>query len=105
MLHAIRRAFPYTLPVMFGYAFLGLAYGLLSVEAGLPHWMAPLSSFLVYAGSMQFVLIGLLGTSLSAISLALLSISINGRLCFTVCRFGTVQPFGPLKPYMIHTFR
>ncbi len=104
MLHAIRRAFPYTLPVMFGYAFLGLAYGLLSVEAGIPHWMAPLSSFLVYAGSMQFVLIGLLGTSLSAISLALLTISINGRLLF----YGLplLEPFnrsGPLKPYMIHT--
>lgn len=104
MLHAIRKAFPYTLPVLFGYAFLGLAFGLLTIEAGLPHWMAPLSSFLIYAGSMQFVLIGLFGGSVSLVSVALLTLSINGRLMFYgIPLIREFKGAGPLKPYLIHT--
>lgn len=104
MLHAIRKAFPYTLPVLFGYAFLGLAFGLLTIEAGLPHWMAPLSSFVVYAGSMQFVLIGLYGGAVSLVSVALLTLSINGRLMFYgIPLLREFKGAGPLKPYLIHT--
>lgn len=104
MLHAIRKAFPFTVPVLFGYAFLGLAFGLLTVETGLSPWMAPLSSFLVYAGSMQFVLIGLLGTSVSLVSVALLTLSINGRLLFYgIPLLKKFKGSGAMKPYLIHT--
>lgn len=104
MLHAIRRAFPYTVPVLFGYSFLGIAFGLLTIEAGLPPWMAPFSSFVVYAGSMQFVLVGLVGTSISAVSLALLTLSINGRFLFYgIPLLEEFRGAGATKPYLIHT--
>ena len=50
---ALRAAFPHTLPVLTGYAFLGLAYGILMQSAGFPFWYPALISLVVYAGSMQ----------------------------------------------------
>ena len=47
-----------TPPVMLGYLFLGLAFGLLLQEAGYSFWWALLISTVVYAGSIQFVLVG-----------------------------------------------
>ena len=47
---ALRAAFPHTLPVLTGYAFLGLAYGILMQSAGFPFWYPALISLVVYAG-------------------------------------------------------
>ena len=53
------RRFPRTLPVMAGYLFLGLAWGIVLREKGFgPEW-ALLISAAVYAGSMQFAMLGL----------------------------------------------
>ena len=40
---ALRAAFPHTLPVLTGYAFLGLAYGILMQSAGFPFWYPALT--------------------------------------------------------------
>ncbi len=60
---ALRAAFPHTLPVLTGYAFLGLAYGILMQSAGFPFWYPALISLVVYAGSMQYAAVPLLGAA------------------------------------------
>lgn len=57
MKESFRFAFLKTIPVMLGYLFLGLAFGLLLQEAGYSFWWALLISAIVYAGSIQFVLV------------------------------------------------
>lgn len=54
-----RFALRQTAPVLCGYLFLGLAFGLLLQQAGYGWPWALLISGIVYAGSMQFVLVGL----------------------------------------------
>ena len=49
-----------TIPVFLGYIFLGIAFGLLLQKAGLGAGWVFLISLFVYAGSMQFALIGIL---------------------------------------------
>ena len=49
-----------TVPVMLGYLFLGLAFGLMLQDAGYHFLWAFCCSLFVYAGSMQFVLVTLL---------------------------------------------
>ena len=44
-----------TMPVMFGYLFLGIAFGLLLREAGYGMVWAALSSLLIYGGTIQFL--------------------------------------------------
>ena len=56
----IKMAFPYTIPVMLGYIFLGIAFGILLSSQGYPFYLATLMSLIIYAGSMQFVAINLL---------------------------------------------
>ena len=54
------QAFPKTVPVMVGYLFLGIAYGILMSVNGFGAIWAVLMSIIVYAGSLQYVGINLL---------------------------------------------
>lgn len=53
MKHTIRFAFLKTIPVLLGYVFLGLAFGLLLQQSGYSFWWALLASTVIYAGSIQ----------------------------------------------------
>ena len=94
-------AFLKTLPVMLGYLFLGLAFGLLLQEVGYSFWWALLISTIVYAGSIQFVLVSFLtaGTSLPVV--AVMTLLINSRHAFYGLTF--IEKFKAMKsrPYMI----
>lgn len=57
---ALRAAVAATAPIFFGYVFVGMAFGLLLQKTGYGVLWAFLSSLIVYAGSMQFVLVELL---------------------------------------------
>ena len=54
---AFRAAFPLTLPVMAGYLFLGMTYGILMVTSGFPVYYPILTAVIVYTGSMEFLLV------------------------------------------------
>ena len=59
------QAFPKTVPVMVGYLFLGIAYGILMSVNGFGAIWAVLMSIIVYAGSLQYVGINLLTAAVS----------------------------------------
>lgn len=52
---AFRVAFPYTIPVLTGYLFIGTAFGVMFQEKGYNFLWAILMSVLVYAGSGQYL--------------------------------------------------
>ena len=52
---AFRTAFPYTIPVLTGYLFIGLAFGVMFQEKGYNFLWAIFMSVLVYAGSGQYL--------------------------------------------------
>lgn len=91
-----------TCPVLCGYLFLGLAFGLLLQEGGYdPRW-ALLISACVYAGSMQFVMLGFLGTNISLLSVALMTLSVNCRhIFYGLSMLSTYRGMGRLFPYMV----
>ena len=98
-----RFALRQTAPVLCGYLFLGLAFGLLLQQAGYGWPWALLISGIVYAGSMQFVLVGLLGGGFASLaSVALTTLSVNSRHLFYGLSFlDTFRQMGRAKPYMI----
>ena len=55
-----KKAFVKTLPVMAGYVVLGIGFGILLRGAGFGVWVALAMSVFIYAGSMQYVGVGLL---------------------------------------------
>lgn len=60
MIHAIKKSFTRTLPVMAGYIFLGIAFGILADSYGFSPLTALAMSIFVYAGSAQFLGVALM---------------------------------------------
>lgn len=98
----IRFAFTQTIPVMLGYLFLGLAFGLMLHDGGYSFWWAFFSSVFIYAGSMQFVLVTLLTGGASLIYSAVMTLFVNGRHIFYGLSFiEKFRKMGIFYPYMI----
>lgn len=99
---AFKFAFRQTIPVLCGYLFLGLAFGLLLQEAGYNFVWAFFSSIFIYAGSMQFILVTFLSGSVSFLSVAVMTLSVNGRHIFYGLSFlERFKEMGKRYPYMI----
>lgn len=102
MKQTARQAFRVSLPVLLGYLFVGIAYGLLLQNAGYGPLWAALTSLLVYAGSMQFVLVGFLGGGASLAAAALMTLAINARhLFYGVSMLDKFKNTGKKKWYMV----
>lgn len=52
---ALKAAFPYTIPVLTGYLFIGFAFGVMFQEKGYHFLWAGFVSLVVYAGSGQYL--------------------------------------------------
>lgn len=61
---------------------LGLAFGVLLTQAGFDWWWAPVFSVVIYAGSMEFLAIGLLTAVTPLYSLAAAAFLVNFRHVF-----------------------
>lgn len=96
------RAVKLTLPVMCGYLFLGTAFGATLAQAGFgPAW-ALMMSGLVYAGSMQFVMVPLMASGAALTTVALTALMVNARhLFYGVSYIERFRRMGHLRPYMI----
>lgn len=99
---SFRFAFHQTIPVLFGYLFLGTAYGILLQQSGFGVSWAFFTSLFIYAGSMQFVLVSFLSGGVSFLSAALTTLSVNSRQIFYGISFlEKFKEMGKLRPYMI----
>lgn len=95
-------AFRQSIPVMLGYIFLGMAFGLLLQDAGYSFVWALLSSVVIYAGSMQFVLVSLLTGGAGLLHTAMMTLFINGRHIFYGLSFvEKYKKMGKAYPYMV----
>ncbi|MGN1147227.1 MAG: AzlC family ABC transporter permease [Lachnospiraceae bacterium] len=95
-------AFTQTIPVLLGYIFLGIAFGLMLQDAGYNWLWAFLISLCVYAGSMQFVLVTLLAGGASLLSTFAMTLFINGRHIFYGLSFiEKYKKMGRAYPYMV----
>lgn len=81
-LREIRRGLADSLPVGVGLVPLGLAFGVLMVQSGFSWWWTPLFSILIYAGSMEFLAVGLFLGGTPVATLAATSLLVNFRHVF-----------------------
>lgn len=98
----ISFAFRRTVPVLFGYLFLGIAFGLMLQNAGYNFIWAIFISLFVYAGSGQFALVGLLSGGAGLLTTVIMQLSINSRHIFYGLSFiEKFKKMGKAYPYMI----
>lgn len=97
-----KEAFVKTLPVMAGYVVLGIGFGILLRGAGFGVWYALAMSVFIYAGSMQYVGVGLLAGGASVLSTMLTTVMVNARhLFYSISMIESYKNAGKYKPYMI----
>lgn len=76
-----------TAPVAAGYIPLGLAYGLLVVQLGMPWWMAPALSLAAYSGSAELLVVTLASQNTPLAVIAVTMLLVNFRLLFFAFSF------------------
>ena len=81
-MRAARAAFPHTLPVLTGFAFLGIAYGILMRAQGQGLALTACMSVIVFAGSMQYLAAPLFALGFAPLSAFLLTLMVNARHLF-----------------------
>ena len=78
----VKKAFIKSAPVLAGYVVLGIGFGILLRDAGYGLLWSLAMSALIFAGSMQYVGVGLLAGGASLISAALTTFMVNARHLF-----------------------
>ena len=95
-------AFKKTIPIIFGYMFLGIGFGIMLQEAGYNALWAFFGSLFIYAGAMQYFMVPLLVTGAPLITVALMTLLINSRHVFYGLGFiDQYRRMGWKYPYMV----
>lgn len=76
-----------TVSVGFALFPLGIAFGLVLVQSGFSWWWAPVFALMIYAGSLEFLLIGLVLAVTPLASIAMTTLLVNFRHVFYALSF------------------
>lgn len=99
---AFAAAFPLTLPICAAFLFLGMSYGVLTVSKGFSVWYPFFMSLLIFAGSMEFVTVGLLLSAFDPVGVFCMALMINSRhLFYGISMLERFKGLGWKKPYLI----
>jgi 4-azaleucine resistance transporter AzlC len=95
-------ALRYSVPVLLGYFAIGVAFGLLLVDAGYPWWLALVMSVVMYAGAGQYIAVGLFAAGTALWEAVLVQLVVNARhIAYGISMLKRFQKAGPRKYYLI----
>ena len=99
---AFRAAFPHTIPILTGFCFLGLTYGVYMRAAGFSFWYPLLISLIVFGGSLQFVIVSMLLSPYAPVQTFLMALMVQARhLFYGIAMLDKYKGTGWKKPYLI----
>ncbi len=79
---AFRAAFPYTIPVMTGYLFLGISYGIYMKVSGFSFLYPMFMAITIFGGSLEFLAVSLLMSTFAPLQTFLMALVIQARHLF-----------------------
>ena len=98
----LKAVFLDTVPVLTGYLFLGMGFGILLTESGYGVLWALAMSIFVFAGSGQYLAVSLLANSSGLLSAAIATLLVNARhLFYGISLLEKYKGTGKKKPYLI----
>ena len=101
-IQTIKQAFYKSIPVLAGYVVLGTGFGILLRNAGFGLLWALSMSVFIFAGSMQYVGVGLLAGGASVFTAIITTIMVNARhLFYSISMIDKYKNAGKYKPYLI----
>lgn len=100
--NAFKKAFPYTIPVLTGYLFIGTAFGVMYAEKGYSFLWAILMSIMVYAGSGQYLAVNFFTPGISFVQVIFLTFMVNVRhIFYGISLLERFNKIGKSRWYMI----
>lgn len=104
MTKVLKKAIVSTIPVLTGYLVLGFGFGIILKSYDYGILIAFVMSLFIYAGSMQYVAIGLMTGGASLITVALTTLMVNARhLFYGVSMLNKYKNIGKRKAYLIYS--
>ncbi|HIT99926.1 MAG TPA: azaleucine resistance protein AzlC [Candidatus Copromorpha excrementavium] len=99
---ALKAAFPYTVSIFAGFWFLGLTYGIYMNVSGFSFWYPMLMSFIIFAGSVEFVAVNMLLGAFDPLQAFAMALMINARhLFYGISMLDKYKGLGWKKVYLI----
>ena len=81
-LNALKKAFPYTIPIFAGFWFLGLAYGIYMNVSGFSFLYPMIMSLVIFGGSLEFVAVSMLLSPFAPVQTFIMALLIQSRHIF-----------------------
>lgn len=101
--NSFRYSFERSLPILIGFFPLGVAFGILMSSVGYNFLWAGLTSLIVYAGSLQFLMVSFFTDETSLVTVAVMALLLNSRHLFYGLSFiETFRTYGPWKYFLIY---
>lgn len=101
-LKALKAAFPHTIPIMTGFLFLGMTYGIYMNVSGFSFLYPMLMSMTIFAGSMEFVTVNMLLGAFHPLEALTMTLMINARhLFYGISMLDKYKGTGLKKLYLI----
>ena len=79
---ALKAAFPRTIPIMTGFIFLGMAYGIYMNASGFSFISPFFMSMLIFGGSLEFVCVEMLLSPFAPVQVLIMAVMIQARHLF-----------------------
>ena len=99
---AFKAAFPHTIPIMTGFLFLGMTYGIYMNVSGFSFLYPMLMSMTIFAGSMEFVTVNMLLGAFHPLEAFTMTLMINARhLFYGISMLDKYKGTGLKKLYLI----
>lgn len=93
-----------TIPVMAGYIFLGISYGVLSRTNGFPIWLPVVTALIIYTGSMEFLMVSILASAFHPMAAFVTALMVGSRhLFYGLSMLHKYHGTGRKKFYLIYT--
>ncbi|TRW88296.1 branched-chain amino acid ABC transporter permease [Mycolicibacterium sp. 018/SC-01/001] len=83
----MRRVLALVAPLGLAFIPLGMALGFLVVHSGLAWWWAPVFAGVIYAGSLEFLMVGLVAGGAAVATVAVTTLVVNARHVFYALSF------------------
>lgn len=104
ILPALKDVFPHTIPIMLGYLFMGITFGILLQKEGFNALWAMGMAIFIYGGTTQFIAIGLMASGTGLWESFVLISMVNARQIFyAISMLDRFKSMGKKSYYMAHS--
>ena len=101
-IHCLKVAARTTIPVFLGYISCGIAFGLITINAGYPWWLAPAMGILMFAGAGQFLAVPLFAAGTPVLAILATELLLNIRhIVYGLPLINQFKDCRRTKPYLI----